>query len=366
MKPAEIRRNQAPLFILKVVAEAVVMNPKKQPKILVVDDSEQNAEAISAQLIAEGYEVDKAYDGESALKKVKDLKPDLILLDVLMPRLNGYEVCRRLKEYDETKFVPVILVTAFGESEDRIKGLEVGADDFLTKPLNPNEMLARIRSLLRMKDLIEKQRARDQYVAEFSKLLELGQIRREEETRRRQVYKDVIYAVTNGKLLLMEQEELVKYAQEGEEIYSLEIQDAEDVGKARNIVENISKKLRLQDERVYDLVVCVSEAVTNVIKHAKSGRIKIKKTTEKIQVWVDDYGPGIDFSQLPTFTLRKGFSTKPSLGYGFTILLELLDQLLLCTSSQGTTVVLEMLFELVRNSTDLDSFLTAWDKGEPW
>lgn len=329
---------------------------------MVVDDSVHNAEVIGAQLIAEGYEVEKIYDGETALRKIKDVKPDLILLDVLMPHLNGYEVCRRLKEYDETKFVPVILITAFGESEDRVKGLEVGADDFLTKPLNPNEMLARIRSLLRMKDLIEKQRARDQYVAEFSKLLELGQLRREEEIRRRQVYKDVIYAVTNGKLLLMEREEIIKYAHEGEKIASMEISEAVDVGKARNIAEEIAKNFKLSDPRIYDLVVCVSEAVTNVIKHARIGYMYVKKTKEKLQIWVEDEGPGIDFSQLPTFTLRKGFSTKPSLGYGFTILLELLDQLLLCTSAQGTIVVLEMFFELIQNENDLDAFLAAWDK----
>lgn len=340
---------------------------KKQPKILVVDDSIHNADVISAQLIAEGYEVEKVYDGEAALEKVKGIKPDLVLLDVLMPRLNGYEVCRRLKEYDETKFVPVILVTAFGESEDRVKGLEVGADDFLTKPLNPNEMLARIKSLLRVKELIERQRARDQYVAEFSKLLELGQLRREEEIRRRQVYKDVIYAVTNGKLLIMEREDLTKHALEGSEIASLKITEPVDVGKARNTVEKIAKEIKLPEARIYDLVVCVSEAATNVIKHAKTGQMQVKKTKEKLQIWVEDEGPGIDFSQLPTFTLRKGFSTKPSLGYGFTILLELSDQLLLCTTSQGTTVVLEMFLEFIQNENDLDSFLAAWDKNEsPW
>ena len=329
---------------------------------MVVDDSVHNADVIGAQLTAEGYDVEKIYDGETALRKVKDIQPDLILLDVLMPHLNGYEVCRRLKEYDETKFVPIILITAFGESEDRVKGLEVGADDFLTKPLNPNEMLARIRSLLRMKELIEKQRARDQYVAEFSKLLELGQLRREEEIRRRQVYKDVIYAVTNGKLLLVEREELEKYANEDKKIASMEISEAADVGKARNIVEEIAKNFKLSAPRVYDLVVCVSEAVTNVIKHARTGYMYVKKTKEKLQIWIEDAGPGIDFSQLPTFTLRKGFSTKPSLGYGFTILLELLDQLLLCTSAQGTIVVLEMFLELIQNENDLDAFLAAWDK----
>jgi class 3 adenylate cyclase len=121
-------------------------------KVLVVDDNKQNAELLEFHL-ADDYEVLKAYNGEEALQKVKADPPDLILLDVMMPGLDGYEVCRRLKEKEETKFIPVVMVTALKEKEERIKGLEAGADDFLTKPVDSSELLARVKSLLRIKHL---------------------------------------------------------------------------------------------------------------------------------------------------------------------------------------------------------------------
>lgn len=341
------------------------METEKKYRVLVVDDSEYNVEMIQAQLEAEEYEVATAYDGAMALQRVKEVSPDLILLDVLMPVLNGYEVCRRLKENEETRFTPIILITALGETEDRIKGLEAGADDFLIKPLNSLEMLARIRSLLRVKELIENQRRRDLYVAEFSKLLELEQVKREEEIKRRQVYKDVIFAVTNGKLNLCEKSEMPYATDETTSLSQLRISSPQDVGKARSLVEEIAASVCLPKERQYDLAVCVSEAVTNVIKHAGEGQVEVRQGKDSLQVWVEDRGPGIDFSQLPKSTLMKGFSTKPSLGYGYTIMLELLDRVFLCTSPHGTTLVLEMFLKPAQEELEglegLDALESSWD-----
>jgi class 3 adenylate cyclase len=123
-----------------------------RPRVLVVDDHEQNVELLEAYL-ADNYEILKAYNGEEALEKVGADPPDLILLDVVMPGLDGYEVCRRLKQGEETRFIPVVMVTALKEKEERVKGLEVGADDFLTKPVDSSELLARVKSLLRIKQL---------------------------------------------------------------------------------------------------------------------------------------------------------------------------------------------------------------------
>src|SRR6266508_2702078 len=102
-----------------------------QAKILVVDDELKNVKLLEALLLPRGYAVVKAYNGEEA---VQQEQPDLILLDVMMPLLDGFEVCKRLKENDETRLIPVVIMTALGQVEDRIKGIEAGADDFLTKP----------------------------------------------------------------------------------------------------------------------------------------------------------------------------------------------------------------------------------------
>lgn len=122
-------------------------------KILVVDDNPANVRVLKLRLQAEGYEVAEAADGLEALEKVNEERPDLILLDIMMPKMDGYEVCRRLKAKEETQLIPVVMVTALKETADRVKGIEVGADDFLSKPFDPSELRARIRSLLRLKSL---------------------------------------------------------------------------------------------------------------------------------------------------------------------------------------------------------------------
>ena len=125
----------------------------KRAKILVVDDIAINVELQKAYLAVADYEVIEAQNGEEALQKVKDEKPDLILLDVMMPKMNGYEVCKILKNNPETQFIPIIMVTALAEVEDKVRGIEAGADDFISRPFNKIELMARVKSLLRIKFL---------------------------------------------------------------------------------------------------------------------------------------------------------------------------------------------------------------------
>lgn len=121
-----------------------------KPKILVVDDEPMNVEIFEGYLSNE-YDVVKAYNGDEALLKVGTTNPDLILLDIMMPGKNGFEVCRILKENPRTMAIPIIMVTALNEKEDRIKAIEAGADDFLSKPIDIIEVTARVKSLLRIK-----------------------------------------------------------------------------------------------------------------------------------------------------------------------------------------------------------------------
>ncbi|MBM7867175.1 SpoIIE family protein phosphatase [Heliobacterium gestii] len=122
-------------------------------QILVVDDVVTNVELMRLQLTRAGYQVLTAFNGEQALESIKRTLPDLILLDVMMPGMNGFEVCGKLKEDPHTQLIPVVLVTALHEVEDRIKGIEAGADDFISKPFNRVELLTRVKSLLRIRKL---------------------------------------------------------------------------------------------------------------------------------------------------------------------------------------------------------------------
>ena len=126
---------------------------KTPPRILVVDDVEKNVRLLADVLTFKGFEVVTAAGGLEALDKVQKERPDLVLLDVMMPDLNGYDVCRRIREDAATATLPVVMVTALDPGQERIKGLEAGADDFLTKPIQQAELLARVKSLLRVKDL---------------------------------------------------------------------------------------------------------------------------------------------------------------------------------------------------------------------
>jgi uncharacterized domain HDIG len=129
--------------------------PQKKPKILIVDDNPTNVELLMAQLKPHGYELMKAYDGHEALKKIESNPPDLILLDLMMPKLSGYEVCKQIKSDKKTQLIPVIVITALKELEDKIKAIEMGADDFLMKPFNKVELITRVKSLLKLKELYD-------------------------------------------------------------------------------------------------------------------------------------------------------------------------------------------------------------------
>ncbi len=125
----------------------------RRQRILVVDDNVTNVELLEAYLCAADYEVITAYNGHSGLEMAITEAPDLLLLDIMMPGLDGYQVCTQLKNNEKTRFIPIIMITALTEIEDKIKGLNAGADDFLSKPFNKHELMARVRSLLRIKSL---------------------------------------------------------------------------------------------------------------------------------------------------------------------------------------------------------------------
>lgn len=124
-------------------------SPLPRSKVLIVDDNVQNLELIEAYLEElDGVTTISATDGEGCLKKVESDRPDLILLDIMMPRMSGYEVCQRLKSDPTTRDIPIVMVTALHEMGDIERGVEVGTNDFISKPVNRADLLARVKALL--------------------------------------------------------------------------------------------------------------------------------------------------------------------------------------------------------------------------
>lgn len=136
--------------------------------ILVVDDSPDNLEVLATRLRFRGYQVETASSGQEAIAKIGEAPPDLVLLDVMMPDIDGYEVTRRIKSDPDLPFIPVILVTARDSTQDKVAGLDAGADDYLTKPLNFPELEARVRSMLRIKELQQELEEKNRELEQLS------------------------------------------------------------------------------------------------------------------------------------------------------------------------------------------------------
>ena len=145
---------------------------RSPPRILIADDNAANVDILATRLKGHGYEILTAIDGEQALTIARAELPDLILLDVMMPKHDGFEVCRILKSDDALPFIPIILVTAKGDSRDIVAGLEAGGDEYLTKPVDHAALMARVKSILRLKALHDTVHDQAKQLAEWNRTLE--------------------------------------------------------------------------------------------------------------------------------------------------------------------------------------------------
>ena len=143
---------------------------KDKPVILVVDDQFQNIELLEAYLVPQGYEIVKAASGQEALEKLVHNQIDLILLDVMMPNMSGIEVLKKLRADEKTKFIPVVMVTVLKETEDKVKALEAGCDDFISKPFDKVELLARVKSILKISYYLRQLDEKEKFKAVVDKI----------------------------------------------------------------------------------------------------------------------------------------------------------------------------------------------------
>ncbi len=158
--------------------------PAMSPMILVVDDDPLNVEMLQAYLEKEGWHVVTATSGWEALSLIAAHPPDLVLLDVMMPGVDGFAVCRQLKSAPATRLIPVVMVTALTDVDDRVRGIEVGVDDFLSKPINWLELVTRVRSLLRSKSFIDELESAEHVITALAKAIEARDGYTEQHTER--------------------------------------------------------------------------------------------------------------------------------------------------------------------------------------
>jgi len=150
------------------------MDIQSKAKILVVDDAEENIKLVTEILNRpkKVYQIESANNGYEALEKVKKVAPDLIMLDVVMPGIDGFEVCRVLKEDEKTRLIPVVMITALDSQQDRLRGLEAGVDDFISKPFNVYELLARVKNLLKLRSYVNELEHAEQVIFSLARAVE--------------------------------------------------------------------------------------------------------------------------------------------------------------------------------------------------
>jgi len=233
---------------------------KTQGKILVVDDTPANVKLLVAILENQNYAVITADSGSKALALLTKENPDLVLLDVMMPELNGYQVCQRIRENPQTTLLPVIMVTALDPAKERVNGIEAGADDFLTKPINPVELLARVRSLLRIRELHNAVQAQATQLAEWNKEL---QTKLEQETKLAEVarmlggigheIKNMLMPILSGAWLL--QDELSEHFTQLPELQAREAKSSQEM--SNEIIDMVRNNAQRIQNEMRDIADCV-------------------------------------------------------------------------------------------------------------
>ena len=299
-----------------------------QPTILVVDDIPENVELLEAYLVPEKYQVVTAYNGIEALERAKETPPDIVLLDVMMPQMDGFEVCQTLKNDPKTQFVPVVMVTALKERDDKLKGIEAGADDFLTKPIDRVELLTRIKSLIRVKFL------HDDLEKSYVELQELQNVK---ERLTQMIIHDLKNPLTGVKANieivgmedLGETRECLDAAQRSCDLLFNMIQDLLDISKMEEgklvltretldlveivspVVREVSVPAQAEDKEVVvelpdnlarinldrDLIYrTLSNLMQNAVKHSGRGgviTVRASNTDDRMRLEVEDKGHGI-------------------------------------------------------------------------
>jgi signal transduction histidine kinase len=233
---------------------------KTQAKILVVDDTPANVKLLVAILENQNYAVITADSGSKAIEQTTKENPDLVLLDVMMPELNGYQVCQRIRENSQTTLLPVIMVTALDPAKERVNGIEAGADDFLTKPINPVELLARVRSLLRIRELHNAVQAQATQLAEWNKEL---QTKLEQETKLAEVarmlggigheIKNMLMPILSGAWLL--QDELSEHFTQLPELQAREAKSSQEM--SNEIIDMVRNNAQRIQNEMRDIADCV-------------------------------------------------------------------------------------------------------------
>lgn len=323
---------------------------ENKSKILIVDDTIDAVELLRKRLRSDGYDTAEAYDGEEGLKKVVEYNPDLIVLDVMMPKLDGYQVCQRLKADENTRYIPILMLTAKSDVESKVKGLDIGADDYLPKPFDYKELSARIRSLLTIKAarerLVEEERseALEHMMEEVAHeirnpLTSIGGFARKvygklpEGDPNKKYMEMIIQDVTILEGMIKQLIELKTMAISYKEptnindviMEALKVFEQEFKEKAINVETELMDNLPLipADEKLLRRALCnlIKNSIEAMVEGIKVLKIASRLSEDRIEILASDTGKGIPRDKLKNifdpFVTSKVYG--PGLGLAFTL-----------------------------------------------
>jgi DNA-binding response OmpR family regulator/anti-sigma regulatory factor (Ser/Thr protein kinase) len=317
----------------------------RNARILIVDDQEINVHLLETVLRQAGHTaLECLTDPRQVLPRVTADSPDLILLDLMMPHLDGFMVMQQLAEaVPDGCRPPVLVLTADLSPEAKQRALRSGAGDFVLKPFDTTELLLRMRNLLENRCLqLKLQSQNDRLEARFRERTQELEAARERlvlaESENKRFCREVLRCVTQDKLHLVDPEEVPV---EGREIGFFALDRSMGYAELRARLRDLSIAAGMDESDAADLVLATGEAAANAIKHGEGGSCSIAETRNRLIIRVTDSGPGIRAEDVPASLLLPGFSSKVSLGMGYTLMLKLADRIWLATGPAGTIVQLE-------------------------
>ncbi len=313
----------------------MIKNEPEKSLVLIVDDIPLNRKLQKTYLKEVGYNVVLAENGIEALRRIKETSPDLVLLDVMMPQMDGYQVCRHIKNNIKTRFIPVIMVTALNEIDSKIKGIEAGADDFICKPFNKLELLARVKSLLRIKRLNQELQ------------LKIGQLQVAHDKLKRLAITDGLTGSYNYRFFKEQLNKEIIRAKRHKSHISIVMLDidyfknyndsnghpaGDDVLKTianllKNNIRNIDIAARYGGEEFALILIETDKHAAGIVAN------KIKRLVENYQFKFEDTQPN------GKLTVSMGVATFPEDGDSFDVLVKKADKRLYQAKDQGRNLV---------------------------
>lgn len=305
-------------------------------RVLIVEDSEDDASLLVRALTHGGYDpiYKRVETREAMLAALDEQTWDVIISDYVMPQFSGPNALKLVQEKGLDQ--PFIMMSGKIGEDIAVESMKAGAHDYIMK-----DRLARVAPAVE-RELRETE-------------IRLKNKHAEEEKRK--FYRHTILSVTNGKLIICDPVDTDPYISRA--YMNMEVRMPDDLGNAMNEVRRLCSDAGLTEEVLWNFAIAVGEAITNALKHASGGFVYLGKTAEEIWVGIVDSGPGIDALVLPSAVLRRGFSTKTSLGLGYAIMLDVVDSLLLMTGSGGTTIIL--IKHLKKLTPDIQILPDTWD-----